>query len=178
MLPGVFPPIETMRLVLRCVAPQDAAATATLMTPSISRWLASWVQPFTSEVAEGRIKLVRNLADRGHSLPCAIIAKDGGSLVGWMTLTRDEDDRRRGSAAYWLGTAYQGRGFAREALSALLGAGFDRLDLDVIEAGAQVENVASIAVMLACRMKEGGIRVVHAPARGQDETCVFYERHR
>ena len=178
MLPDVFPPIETMRLFLRCVAPQDAEATATLMTPSISRWLASWVQPFTSEVAEGRIRLVRSLAGWGHSLPCAIIVKDSGSLAGWMTLTRNENDRRRGIAAYWLGAPYQGRGFATEALAALLGAGFDRLDLDVIEAGAQVENVASRAVMQACGMTETGRRMVHAPARGRDEMCVFYERHR
>lgn len=108
-------------------------------------------------------------------MPCAITLKSNGALAGWLTLTKTESDRRRGSLGYWLGTQYHGQGFAREALNALLSAGFNFLDLDIIEAGAQPENLGSFALMRACGMAEIGKRMVHATARQRDELCVFYE---
>ena len=40
-----FAPRLTDRLVLRCLRPSDAMATSRLMTPGVSRWLASWPGP-------------------------------------------------------------------------------------------------------------------------------------
>lgn len=40
-------PIETERLIIRPVQENDAGAIATLVTPSISRWTATW-PPFIS----------------------------------------------------------------------------------------------------------------------------------
>lgn len=111
-------------------------------------------------------------------MPCVIIVKDSGSFAGWITLSRRDDNRRRGALGYWLGERHQGRGFAREALAALLRTGFERLDLDVIEAGAQSENTASLAVMRAGGMSAAGRRMVHASVRARDEPCLFHEIHR
>ncbi len=174
----LFQPVETTRLRLRCVTPQDAEATSALMTQAVSNWLASWALPFTPQMARHRIELAREAASRGNAMPCAIIVKDSGSFAGWITLSRREDNRPRGALGYWLGERYQGRGFAREALAALLRTGFERLDLDVIEAGAQPENTASLAVMRACGMSAAGRRMVHASARARDESCLFHEIHR
>lgn len=178
MLPNLFQPMDTTRLRLRCIVSQDAEATSTLMTQAISNWLASWPLPFTSRMAERRIELAREAANRGDALPCAIIVKDRESLAGWINLSRSVDDRRRGALGYWLGEQYHRQGFAREALAALLRTGFDLLDLDVIEAGAQPGNTSSLAMMRACGMVEAGERVVYASARARDERCLFYEIHR
>lgn len=40
---------------LRPLRPADAAALSALMTPEVSRWLASWPVPFTPEMAEARL---------------------------------------------------------------------------------------------------------------------------
>ncbi len=175
MSTGPFPPIETARLRIRCVEQKDAESTAALMTKAVSDWLASWPAPFTTEMARSRVKLARNSASQREAMPCAITLKSNGAFAGWITLTKTESDRRRGSLGYWLGTQYHGHGFAREALNALLSVGFNFLDLDIIEAGAQPENLGSFAVMRACGMTEIGKRMVHATARQRDELCVFYE---
>jgi ribosomal-protein-alanine N-acetyltransferase len=101
--------------------------------------------------------------------------KDTGALAGWITLERRKGELRRGALGYWLGEAYHGRGFAREALVAVVRAGFGLLDVDVIEAGAQTENAKSFAVMRACGMSEAGMRMVYAASRCRSELCQFYE---
>jgi ribosomal-protein-alanine N-acetyltransferase len=63
----------------------------------------------------------------------------------------------------------------REAAPATVAAAFERLELDVIEAGAQPGNAASFAVMRVCGMQPVGERDVFAAARGRHERCMFHE---
>jgi len=126
-------------------------------------------------MAEERIRQMCAAALQADALPYAIVLKEGQKLAGWATLTREAFDLRRGTLGYWLGQPYQGRGYTREAIPAVLSAGFEQLDLDVIEAGAQPENVRSFAAMRACGMTEARARMVYAPARGREELCLFHE---
>lgn len=148
------------------------------MTAEVSRWLASWPLPFTKAMAESRIQGMRDDALQANALPYAVVLKEGHELAGWVTVTRGAHDPFRGALGYWLGQPYQGRGLAREAVAAVLWAGFAQLGLDVIEAGAQPENTGSFAVMRACGMAPAGQRMVDAPARGCAELCYFYEINR
>lgn len=170
-----FEPLETARLRLRCVSHEDALVVSQLMTPEISRWVASWPIPFTGEMASARIKAAREMAYAGDALPFAVIPKESGELIGWVTLNRDDDDQRRGSFGYWLGEAHHGKGYMRELAPSVLAASFHLLDLDVIEAGAQPENAASLSIMRACGMEFVGERLVYAHARNRNELCHFYE---
>ncbi|WP_018268588.1 GNAT family N-acetyltransferase [Methylosinus sp. LW4] len=174
-----FRPLETTRLLLRCVVADDAVATAMMMTPEVSRWVAYWPVPFTYEMAVARIEAAREWARRGDALPFAVTDKAAnGDLIGWVMIYRDEENRRRGSLGYWFGEKHHGKGYMRELAPIALAAGFDLLDLDVIEAAAQPENAASIAVMKACGMKPTGEGMVYAPARERHELCHFYEVQR
>lgn len=173
-----FQPLETVRLRLRCVALEDAGATAAMMTPEISRWLAYWPVPFTHDMAVARIAASRGQAQQGDALPFAIIEKASGDLIGWVMLHRDREDRRRGTFGYWFGGSSHGRGYMRELAPVAIATAFELLDLDVIEAAAQPSNAASLAVMRACGMQPTGERMVYAPARERDELCVIYEVRR
>lgn len=173
-----FQPLETTRLLLRCVDAEDAAATATMMTPEVSRWVAYWPVPFTYAMAVVCIDAACERARRGDALPFAVTEKASGELTGWVMLLRDEDNRRRGSLGYWLGEKHHGKGYMRELAPAALAAGFDLLDLDVIEAAVQPGNAASIAVLRACGMKPTGEGMVYAPARERYELCHFFEIQR
>ncbi len=51
---------------------------------------------------------------------------------------------------------------------------FDLLDVDSIEAGAQIENVSSFKVMDRLGMTKSHERMVFASARGREELCVYY----
>lgn len=173
-----FQPLETTRLLLRCIATKDAAATAMMMTPEVSRWVAYWPVPFSYEMAVARIETACERARRGDALPFAVIEKASGELTGWVMIYRDEEHPRRGSLGYWLGEKHHGKGYMRELAPVALAAGFDLLDLDVIEAAVQPGNAASIAVLKACGMKPTGEGSVYAPARERYELCHFYEVQR
>ena len=171
-------PLGTERLRLRCVRPDDAAQVSGLMTPAVSRWLASWPVPFTPEMAAERIAAAREAAGMGKLLPFAIERRFDGVLLGWTSVTRDAKDDRRGALGYWLGEEHHGCGYMREAAAVVVAAGFSRLDLEVIEAGSQPGNVAAFAVLRGCGMTPTGGRTVFAPARGHDELRLFYEAAR
>jgi ribosomal-protein-alanine N-acetyltransferase len=169
---------STNRLRLRCVTADDASATSRLMTPAISRWLASWPVPFTLEMAQQRIRDLREQAYRGDALSLALVAAVDDELVGWVTIVRNERDRMFASLGFWLGEQHHGKGYMRETAPIVVAAGFETLGVDVIEAGAQIANAGSFAVMTACGMTAVGERMVHAAARRQDEPCCFYEIRR
>jgi ribosomal-protein-alanine N-acetyltransferase len=173
-----FPVLSTSRLRLRCVHPDDAVGTSLLMTPTISRWLASWPTPFTVGMAKERIRDLRELAFHGDALPFAITSQFNGELLGWTTITRNESDRASASLGFWLGERHHGRGYMREIMPIVISAGFDLLTVEVIEAGAQISNAGSFGVMKAAGMRPSGERMVYASARGNNELCLFYERRR
>jgi ribosomal-protein-alanine N-acetyltransferase len=175
---ALFPPILTARLLLRCVEAGDSAATAALITPAVSQWVARWPYPFTAEMAAARIADSRAAAALGEELPFAIVEQSAGVLIGWLVIHRNDVEPTRASFGYWLGEAWHGRGYMREAAPPALDDAFSRLGLTVIEAGAQPGNTASFAIMRACGMSPAGERMVPAPARGRDELCHVYERHR
>ena len=174
----MVPMIETARLRLRCVKPEDAAATAALITPAVSQWVARWPHPFTTDMAAARIADSCAAAAAGNELPFALVEKSLGVLIGWLVIHRHSQDHSRGSFGYWLGEGYHGQGYMREGAPPALDYGFTLLGLDVIEAGAQLDNAASFAIMRACGMSPVGQRMSPAPARGRYELCRFYEVHR
>ena len=167
--------IETERLYLRCVEQCDAAAVSEAMVPEIARWLSSWEVPFTCDMAEERIADARKSAKAGVMLPLALIEKVSGQFVGWVTFYRDYKDPTRGGVGYWIVCNAQGCGYLREVARPILRAVFDLLNVDVIEAGAQLENSASFGVMKAWGMKPVADRMHYAPARGREELCRYYE---
>ena len=166
-----FHPSETARLRLRCVAAEDAVATAKMITLEISRWVANWPVPFTREMAAKRIESARDRARKGEALPLAVTDKTIGELMGWAMISRNHDDRRRGSFGYWLGEKHHGKGYMRELAPAVYAAGFNLLDLDVIDAAAHPENIASLAVLRGCGMTPVGEGPICVPARQREEFC-------
>ena len=173
--PDLFGAVETARLRLRCVRLEDAVPVSGMMTAAVSRWVASWPVPFTSEMAVERITNARKAATDGRALPCAIERRSDGALVGWIGVTRETSHERRAMLGYWLGEKHHGHGYMREAAPAAVQMAFQQLDLDVIEAAAQPENAASFAVLRGCGMAPVGERMIFAPSRSRDELCLLYE---
>ncbi len=144
-----------------------------LMTPGVARWVASWAYPFTAEMAEERIRINRARAVEGKGMPCAVVRKEDGQFMGYIGLFATEPGRA--AFGYWLGEDFHGQGYMREAAPAVLRAGFELLGVKVIEAGAQLANVASFAVMKACGMRAVGERMTFAASRQMEELCAYYE---
>ena len=166
--------IETTRLRLRLVDEQDAPAAARLMTPAISRWLASWPSPLDEAAAAARLRWMQEAAEQGQALCFAIERREGGDLIGIVMIVRSKYDERRGDLGYWLGEAFHHQGYMSEAAAAAVAEAFARLDLTAIEAGAQPDNVGSLAVMRHLGMRPIDERPVWAEARSREERCVYY----
>jgi ribosomal-protein-alanine N-acetyltransferase len=167
--------VDTPRLRLRPVRASDAAETARLMTPAVSRWLATWPSPITEAAVAERLAWATAAAAAGTVLCFAIERRDDGVMMGWVTVMRSQGDPARGDLGYWLGEPFHGRGYMREAARAALDQAFSRLGLSVVEAGAQPDNGASLRVMRALGMRPVGARMVWASARSREELCEYYE---
>jgi ribosomal-protein-alanine N-acetyltransferase len=169
----IFPAIETPRLRLRCVEDTDAKELSALMSPGVSRWVASWTSPLPVDKARGLISRARAAAAGGKALPMIAERKSDGVVVGWISVNGGPE--AKGTFGYWLGEAFHGQGFMREAAPPSLAYGFRHLGLVMIGAGAQLGNAASLAVMKACGMRHIDDRMIFAPSRQRDELCAWYE---
>jgi len=170
--------LHTERLTLRPLSIGDAAPSTRIMSPAIARWTGSWTGVETAEEIEGRI--VRSLeAERdGGRLMRAVILTGTGELIGWVGVVRTAAEPERGSLGYWLGEAWFGQGYGKEAARATVDAAWDALDLRVIEAVAQVGNTASHRILKGLGMKHRGQRHEFATARGVADLCEWYELRR
>jgi ribosomal-protein-alanine N-acetyltransferase len=170
--------IHTERLLLRPLTPDDAEPTARLMTPGIARWTGSWKGQTSAEDVAKRISRRLDAARQGVDLHRAIARAEDGALLGWIAVRRSGDDPRRASIGYWIGEAFFGQGYAKEAGRALLAHAWTALNVDVIEGVAQTANAASLAVLRGLDMRHVGQRMEYAPARDVSDLCDVYEIER
>jgi [ribosomal protein S5]-alanine N-acetyltransferase len=167
-------PIEGLRIRLCCISLKDTDAVAAIMTPEISRWLASWPAEPTIEAITERIRRAQSAMQQKRELHFRIEERERNLTAGYVSVAQSAADCRVGNLSYWLGTAFQGKGYMTEALRLAMAAAFQYLDLQKIDAVAQLENLSSFAVMRRVGMSPIGERLVWADIRKQNERCLFY----
>jgi ribosomal-protein-alanine N-acetyltransferase len=171
-------PLETERLIIRPVQEKDAEVTATLVTPAISKWTATWPPSISVESVLDRIKSAIEAQRAGQGVVLAIMRKCDGALMGLAGLHGNQLDPKTWSFGYWLGESFHGKGYMSEAVGAIISHAWSQFDIEVIEALAQPENGASIAILQKQGMHFIGERTDFAPARNRDERCVCYQIRR
>jgi RimJ/RimL family protein N-acetyltransferase len=72
--------------------------------------------------------------------------RETGSLVGDVGLSRHDGEPGVIKVGYTIAPRFQGRGYATEAVGALVGYAFDALGAEVVRAYASAENLSSIRV--------------------------------
>src|SRR5262245_46959316 len=167
-------PIEGGRIRLSCVSLKDARVIADIMTADVSRWLASWPANPTVEAVAERISRALSAMQEKRELHFRIEEREQNLTVGYVSVAQSATDRRVGQLSYWLGTAFQGKGYMTEAVRHAIAAGFRYLELERIEAGADPENVNSFAVMRRVGMSPIGERLVWITRSHQNERCLYY----
>jgi RimJ/RimL family protein N-acetyltransferase len=139
-------PIEGSRIRLWPVSLEDARVIAGIMTADVSQWLASWPANLTVETIAERISRAHLAMQEKRELHFRIEEREQNQTVGYVSIAQSGTDRSIGHLSYWLGTAFQGKGYMTEAVRHSLVAAFQYLDVETIEAGAQLENISSIAL--------------------------------
>lgn len=147
------PTIRTARLVLRPFQPADAPRVQQLAgAREVALNTMNIPHPYPDGAAEAWIAQQPENPDQYN------FAIDDGQLAGGigLRLTREFE---RAEAGYWIGKPFWGRGYASEALAALIRFGFEELKLHRIYAGYFSRNAASGRVMEKNGLKyEGTLR--------------------
>lgn len=143
---SMLPSLKTRRLVLRPLGAADASAVADLggRDFEIVRWLtgASW--PYVDGEAEA---FVGSLADKDpmESEACFAVTL-GGVFIGVVAVQAPGDLEELPdlpTVGYWIGRAFQGHGYAGEALAAVLDWAFGAFGTKAIAARAFEDNFRS-----------------------------------
>jgi 8-oxo-dGTP diphosphatase len=91
---------------------------------------------------------------RGECLTYAIERRPDGCFVGTISL-RFGDGPPVGEIGYWVGQAFQRRGYGAEALQRLVRFAFDAMQLEEVRAATAAANLASINLLRKIGMTEG-----------------------
>jgi RimJ/RimL family protein N-acetyltransferase len=159
---GSIPVLETERLVLRAPRLGDAKTVAALANDrQIAENTARIPHPYRLADAKDWIADANKNPDEQHY----VITLANGALIGACGL----EARDGPSIGYWLGQPYWGKGYATEALHALIDHAFGDLDHEALQASARVTNPASRRVLEKCGFQWTGVglcrvRAIHSSA--------------
>ncbi|QIN78004.1 GNAT family N-acetyltransferase [Rubrobacter marinus] len=156
---GGPPRLETERLILRALTPDDAAAVfAYASDPEVARYMSFETHRSLGD-AEAFLDLTMGRYGSGDAPDWGLVYKGDGRLIGTAGFVAWEREHARAEVGYILHRDYWGRGLVAEALAAMISYGFEKLDLNRIEARCFAENAASARVMEKAGMTyEGTMR--------------------
>jgi RimJ/RimL family protein N-acetyltransferase len=166
--------LATDRLVLRPLAPADAGALfAVFSDPEVMRYWSS--APWTEmEQADEYVENAAQGIEDESMLRLGIEIAATGQLIGQAALYSFNQQNRRCDVGYALGRAHWGRGYAGEALEALLSHGFASLDLNRIEADIDPRNEASASALLRLGFRHEGLMRERWIVNGEICDTAFY----
>jgi RimJ/RimL family protein N-acetyltransferase len=153
----VLTPIETDHLLLRAFTDADLNAfVAYRNDPAVARY-QSW-ESISLPRAQAFIQEQKALTpgQPGQWFQFAVALKDAGLLVGDVGLQVLVQHPRQAQLGVSLNPAYQGQGFATEAVTAALDYAFINLDLHRVIAVVDVENERSSALLERVGLRREG----------------------
>lgn len=168
-----FRPILTERLRLRRSVPGDAEAISAYRSDAGVRRYQGWERTDADHVREEIEQMGRRaVGEPGGWVQFSVEERMGGRLVGDVGLSPADDAVDVIKIGYTVSPVAQGRGYATEAVGALVPYVFDRLGVATIRAYASEENVASIRVA-----EKVGMRLIERIERRHPDRTFFVVRY-
>jgi ribosomal-protein-alanine N-acetyltransferase len=150
------PTLVTTRLKLRPFELEDAVTVQRLAgAAEIADTTLNIPHPYHPGMAEAWILTHRQLFRAGVLANFAVTLKASGALIGAVGL-RVERAHQSAELGYWVGHNYWNQGYCTEATRAILGYGFESLQLNRIHASHLTRNPASGRVMQKLGMQHEG----------------------
>ena len=152
--------LETERLSLRKPTLADAKGIAALANDRrIAEMTRRLPHPYTQDDAIHFVKAVA-----GNSSETVFLIEYNHAPVGVAGVDWSEPDVPE--LGYWLGVEFWGRGFATEAVRAVIDHAFEEFDIDRMVSGARVVNPKSRNVLEKCGFQWTGVELHRAIALG------------
>jgi len=140
-------PIETERLLLRRSRPEDAATISAYRSdPNVNRqqgWDRTDLEGVLADIVE---MSGRSPGEPGGWVQFTVEERGGGRIVGDVGLSVADGEPGVIKVGYTIDPAFQGLGYATEAIRALVEYAFETLGAELVRAHASAENAPSIRV--------------------------------
>lgn len=167
-VPSQFQPIDTARLRLRLFCREDVVPFhAYRADPTVAKY-QGWSDYTIEEAREFVERQSQQVPGRlGVGAQIAIEQRSSGAMIGDVFLYTPEDEAHRAQIGYTLQPKAQGRGYATEAVRALLHYVFETLEKNRVTAATDAENERSIALLERVGMRREAHFVETVWERGQ-----------
>ncbi|SMF87098.1 ribosomal-protein-alanine N-acetyltransferase [Paenibacillus uliginis N3/975] len=152
-----FPILETERLILRLVEDRDAEQLYEILSDAeVAKF--DYFYPVTSkEQVLKFIERYKKEIEENEEITWGIILKETNKLIGTCCLGSFDEGARRGELGYDIAQVKWGKGYATEALEAVIDYGFDIMNLNRIEATITPGNDASVKVLSKLNFIQEGV---------------------
>ena len=178
MSPSAFfyrlPTLETPDLILRKPAMKDARDIFRYASdPEVARYVL-W-EPHRS-LAETRsfVRWLRSRIRAGYPSSWVVVLKQTGTVIGTIGFIWYSETNRSAEIGYSFSREYWNRGYATQALGAVVDASFTSLPLNRLEAQHDVRNPASGRVMEKCGLRQEGILRDRIVNKGEYVDAALY----
>ncbi len=153
-----YPRLETERLVLRALRMDDAGFILKEYGDPVVTYYMRDEDPLQNlEQAEEMLRPLQTPGKLPHFKWWGIEFKAEGCLIGTCGYCRWDQHHCRAEIGYDLWIDYWGRGIMPEAIRALIQFGFEKMNLNRIEATTHTENVRSQRVLHKLGFQKEGI---------------------
>jgi ribosomal-protein-alanine N-acetyltransferase len=142
-----FPFLDTPRLHLRNITPEDASEVFFLRSDAQVMQFLDRTPAGSVEEAAQFIQNCIALEKAGDAVTWAITLKTHPELIGTITLWNIQKQHYRAEIGYVLHPDHQGKGLMQEAMTTVLDYGFNKMHLHSIEANVNPANTASIKLL-------------------------------
>ena len=155
MFSDSFPILTTARLMLKPLTLSDAAAIFALRSnDEVNQFIGRKKAENLQDACDFILKIQQNVAD-STSFYWGIHATEAPELIGTICLWNLDRDKGIAEIGYELMPDYQGKGFAQEALTAVIDYSF-KIGFTTITACVNAENVPSIKLLERNDFKKQG----------------------
>lgn len=171
-----FPNLETERLSLRRLIPEDANVIFEIRSnPETMKFIPRPLVT-TNEEALEHIKMINDKIDANEAINWAITIKESLETIGIIGHYRIQPENYRAEIGYMLHSDFHGKGYITEAITKVVAYGFEEMKLHSIEAVIDPGNHASEKVL----QKNGFVKEAHLKENeffnGQFIDTVIYSK--
>ena len=149
-----FPILQTERLTLRELRPEDARAIFSMRSnKAVNRFIARQDMTEASNAEELVEKTIKAYHE-GRAIAWAGLVRENEQIIGTCGFNKIDRDNHWAEIGGELSTEFWGRQLAFEAVQSIVNYGFTNMDLHRIEAFIDPRNRGAIAIMEALNFQK------------------------